>query len=150
MIVYRISSKLYISDLSGTGAMLYGGRWNQKGHHMLYTSESLSLAALEIVANLSSARLGTGLFCSEILIPDDLPIDALNSLPENWNTFPHTSETAYAGSKFLKHKGFCLKAPSSLIPTEYNYLLNPLHDEYHRVRILDSRPFVLDQRLIIK
>jgi len=52
MVLYRITSKAYVRDLSGTGAFLYGGRWNKKGIRMLYTSGSLSLAALEIVVNL--------------------------------------------------------------------------------------------------
>lgn len=52
MILHRITSKAYIQDKSGKGAMLYGGRWNPKGIRMLYTSESLSFATLETIVNL--------------------------------------------------------------------------------------------------
>ena len=49
MVVFRIARKEYIQDLSGRGAELFGGRWNEKGIPALYTSSSLSLAALEIL-----------------------------------------------------------------------------------------------------
>ena len=37
---------------SGEGARRYGGRWNSKGHAVVYTSGSISLAILEILAHI--------------------------------------------------------------------------------------------------
>ena len=51
MVVFRIARKERIEDLSGRGAELFGGRWNEKGYPALYTASSLSLAALEILAH---------------------------------------------------------------------------------------------------
>ncbi len=148
MILHRITSKAYVRDLSGTGAMLHGGRWNSKGIRMLYTSGSLSLAALETVVNLSGNRLGQSLYCVELKFPDTLPITEIEKLPKNWNVYPHTSDTVLIGNNFIKQNQLCLKVPSAIISSEYNYLLNPDHDHFTGVKFLDARPLILDKRLI--
>jgi len=149
MILYRITSKAHSRDLLGTGAMLYGGRWNPKGLGMLYTSESLSLATLETVVNLSSGKLNLGLMCVEINFPSSLPISIINdrSLPTNWNSYPYIPETVKIGAGFLQANELCLKVPSAIIPTEYNYLLNPKHQNFNEIKIGDIRPIILDNRL---
>lgn len=147
MILHRITTKPYINDLSGTGAMLYGGRWNKKGIRMLYTSESLSLAVLEVIANLSSSKL-KNLYCVELDFPDDLEIKTVKKLPKQWNLFPYTGGTVKLGSRFIQQEDLCLKVPSAIIPIEHNYLLNPMHDDYHKIRVTDARPFLLDQRIM--
>lgn len=148
MVLYRITTKAYIHDFSGTGAMLYGGRWNQKGSRLLYTSASLSLAALEIIANLSPDRLGRNFFCVELDFPDSLKITEVDNLPEKWNTYPYTADTVSIGTRFTKNEGLCLKVPSAIIPSEYNYLFNPLHDNFHQVKLIDARHFILNKRLV--
>ena len=115
---------------------------------MLYTSASLSLAALEIVVNLSADNLDKSLFCTEIKMPNNLEVTTLENLPDNWNAFPYSDQTVSIGSKFIDDNGLCLKVPSAIIPTEYNYLLNPLHDDFQKVKFLDARPLILDKRLV--
>jgi len=148
MILHRITTKAYANDLSGTGAMLYGGRWNRRGIRMLYTSESLSLAALEIIANINSSQLGVNLYCIEIDFAEGLEITLAQQLPEGWNAFPYTSGSVVFGTYFFKNGGLCLKVPSAIIPTEHNYLLNPLHKDFHEIKVVDVRPLILDQRLV--
>ncbi len=147
MVLHRITTKPYVNDLSGTGAMLYGGRWNKKGIRMLYASESLSLAVLETIANLSSSKL-KNLYCVELEFPDDLEIQTIEKLPKQWNLYPYKRYTVEEGSHFVKQGGLSLKVPSAIVPTEYNFLLNPLHDDFYKIKVVDARPFLLDQRLI--
>jgi RES domain-containing protein len=134
--------------MSGTGAMLFGGRWNKKGTRMLYTSESLSLAALEIIANLSSNKLSQNFYCVEIELPDNLEIIEIEKLPNNWNAFPFSGSTPSIGSDFFTEGGFCLKVPSAIIPSEYNFLINPVHIAFDKLHIRDKRPLILDRRLV--
>ncbi|MEP4093260.1 RES family NAD+ phosphorylase [Reichenbachiella sp.] len=148
MILYRITTKPYINDLSGTGAMLYGGRWNAKGQRMIYTSESLSLAMLEIMANLSSKLLGRSFYCVELELPKETVIETLQVLPDQWNAYPYTLATIEMGNDFLKGGGACLKVPSASIPSEFNYLLNPLHDDFRHLKVVDARPIMFDHRLM--
>jgi len=147
MLLYRITSKVYARDLSGTGAMLNGGRWNPKGIRMLYTSSSLSLATLEIIVNLSSSLATKNLYCVELELPDELEIDTPNDLPNDWNTFPYSGKTVKIGMDFIKNYRLCLKVPSAIVPNEFNYLLNPEHDDFMKVKFVDARPFILDKRL---
>ena len=146
MILHRITTKPYINDLSGTGAILYGGRWNEKGTRMLYTSKSLSLTVLEIIANLSSSKLNN-LYCVELELPDELNIQHIEKLPKQWNLYPYKRHTVEEGSKYIKQGGLCLKVPSAIVPTEYNFLLNPLHDDFYKIQVVDARTFLLDQRV---
>ena len=52
MLVYRICNTLYANDINGIGAKLYGGRWNNAGNAVVYTSSSRALAALEVLVHL--------------------------------------------------------------------------------------------------
>ncbi|SMD38851.1 RES domain-containing protein [Reichenbachiella faecimaris] len=147
MIFFRITTKPYIHDLSGTGAMRYGGRWNPKGRRMLYTSESLSLAMLEVMANSSSNQIGKGFYCTELELPDQYNVGELTVLPKGWNSYPFSNLTIDAGRQFLDGGGLCLKVPSSIVSSESNFLLNPLHDHFHHLKINEVKPLLFDQRL---
>ena len=71
MIVYRISKARYKNDISGTGAKLYGSRWNIAGVPMLYTAENISLAVLEILVHLQDVEIPTDYWLVKIQVPDD-------------------------------------------------------------------------------
>ena len=46
--IWRISKRKYATTaFNGEGARRFGGRWNSKGKSVVYTSATLSLAALE-------------------------------------------------------------------------------------------------------
>ncbi|MEP0368005.1 MAG: RES family NAD+ phosphorylase [Cyclobacteriaceae bacterium] len=148
MILYRIARREHISDVSGTGAMLFGGRWNMKGTRALYTSGTVSLAVLEVIAHLSSDKIDIGLSITELQFPENQPITKIEEMPDGWNSYPYTSSTVSYGTEFLKSGGLCLQIPSAIVPTEYNYLLNPLHEDFHKIRLVDTRPLILDKRLV--
>ena len=127
---------------------MYGGRWNPKGIRMLYTSQSLSLAILETIVNLSSHKMPNNLYCVELDFPNHLVVQIQKNLPAGWNSFPYTKDTMDIGRSFISSGSLCLKVPSAVVPTEYNYLLNPLHDDFMQVKFLDARPIILDKRLV--
>ena len=51
MKVYRFCHERFCHDMSGEGARQKGGRWNPPGVPVVYASEHISLALLEVVAN---------------------------------------------------------------------------------------------------
>lgn len=155
MIVYRISHKPFIEDISGTGAWLVGGRWNSQYKHMLYTSESLALAALEILVNIRPERIDfeTERMFATIYIPDDLPIAdfKIEDLPNGWNNDNPPPIIKTLGNKWLDSlETLVLKVPSAVIPSEFNYLINPKHPDFHWVQIKSIEPFHFDKRLFTK
>lgn len=72
MRVYRIAKTKYIHDLSGAGARIYGGRWNNKGVGLLYTSENRALATVEHLGHVPLSIVPNELSIATIQIPDDL------------------------------------------------------------------------------
>jgi len=117
---------------------------------MVYTAQSLSLAALEMVVHLPEDAL---LYKSYIRIPVQFDpaqvIDlALSTLPEDWNSNPLPESTLRIGSAWIYEKSsLVLKVPSSTIPTEHNYLINPLHPEAAELNIGTPAPFRFDSRI---
>ena len=75
MIVYRIvKGKNRTRDLTGMGAFLAGGRWNQEGGFALYTSENPSLALLELLVHTGSSELPPRMFIMTIEVDDKVPV----------------------------------------------------------------------------
>ena len=146
MIVYRIAARVYAGDLSGRGSSMYGGRWNPKGIPMVYTSATLSLAALELAVNLPPGRIPNHYYAVEIRLPKRSNTEEIE-LPEQWNGYPYVPATQQIGRNFIKSDGLILKVPSAVITTEYNYLINPNHPDMASVTIKDQRPFLFDSRL---
>ena len=72
MLLYRIAKKKFVEDLSGYGARLYGGRWNDKGYSALYTSSSLSLAMCETLVHCDKSVVPQNMFFAELELPDEL------------------------------------------------------------------------------
>ena len=72
-IVYRIAMQRYVSDLSGFGARITGGRWNHKGIALIYTSENRSLATVETLVHVDLATLPKDLYIASLEIPQGYP-----------------------------------------------------------------------------
>lgn len=148
MIVYRISDCRYIKDLSGKGAALYGGRWNSKDTYIVYTAQSRSLALLEAVVHIGKVPV-SGYCVATIDIPDDsIEVFPLDKLPADWNLNPSPDYLKAIGDHFIKTgKYLALQIPSVLMMEECNYLLNPAHPHFNKVRIAAQRPIGVDDRL---
>lgn len=152
MLVYRIVSHRYNNDLTGKGAGLYGGRWNPIGTPILYTSSHRSLALCEMLVNLDEVQSQQDYDILTISIPDKFKIKKLSAkqLPENWQSRRIQNGTVEVGNKFAKaNKYLCLNVPSVVIPEEHNFLINPLHEGFHQIKIVDRRQFVFDNRLFL-
>lgn len=145
MVVFRIARKERIQDLSGIGAQLFGGRWNEKGVPALYASSSLSLSALEILVHTDKNHPPVDMAYAEIYVPDNLLSQKLVRLGEDENALDY-------GTNWLKQKqGMLLKVPSAILPYEYdhdfNVILNPLHEDYNKVFVSSVHDFSFDVRL---
>lgn len=150
MIVFRISREKYSRDISGTGAKLAGGRWNSPGNALLYTSGSISLAMLEVAVHLPLEKVPKGFFLTSIEIPDDFELLKIerSRLPLNWALSIHAPYTQNIGDSFLKEgKRLVLRVPSAVVPEEYNYLINPFHNDFTLVKIIEVKAINFDSRL---
>ena len=149
MNVYRISKCEYISDLQGTGAARYPGRWHSKGTYILYTAVTPSLALLESVVHISSIAITS--FCMTCLsVPEDkVKTIMVHELPGNWFITPPPDILKHIGDSFIKENKFlALKIPSAIMPEENNYLLNPGHHDFKKVSVVYTRNVPIDERFL--
>jgi RES domain-containing protein len=150
MILYRIANCNYINDLNGTGARLYGGRWNSEGKSMVYLASSRALAVLEVLVHLPALVLPDNFCIAEIKVPENSVLTLnVESLPANWQDASPPAELKTLGNQFIKEtKYLMMKVPSAVVPEEFNYLLNPWHTDIKKVSIVHTHPFSFDDRLI--
>lgn len=146
---WRIVKPEYASDaFSGEGAALYAGRWHSEGTRIVYTSESVSLATLEILVHMRRPNVP-----SLTLIPcyfHEALVEALDiaGLPEDWSAVIAPVELRRFGDAWARDReSAVLRVPSAVTRVEYNYLLNPEHSDFGSIDIGSPRPFSLDYRL---
>ena len=147
---WRITKRKHAKTaFSGEGARQFGGRWNHPGVPMVYVAETRSLAALEILVHLGSAELLEKYVLFEVGIDEALVtrVDA-DQLPKNWRADPPPEKLRALGDEWvLSASSVVLQVPSALIPGESNYLLNPRHPDFSRLRLGKPQPFDFDPRL---
>lgn len=145
---WRIDRKSYrATAFTGEGARLYGGRWNSAGVPVIYTAEHKSLAMLEILVHLRKVKdyeLYSVKF-DESLVQEL----AVQNLPANWDVEPPTSDTQELGDSWvMSASSAVLSVPSVVVPEERNYILNPRHPDFKRIRIEGPFPCFFDPRLL--
>ncbi len=151
MIIYRLCNEEYKDDISGTGAKLAGGRWNSIGVPVLYTSEHISLAVLEILVNTNTNLIPLSYYLFKIEVPDTiLPlIITKEKLKKDWKD--DIGYTQWMGTEFCKaNKALFLKVPSSVIDEECNFIFNPLQKDFKRLKVVSAKKFRFDKRLYLK
>jgi RES domain-containing protein len=151
--VWRIVKKKYrTAVLSGEGARLAGGRWNYPGVSVVYASEYLSLAALELFVHFVrwDVAITKSLVAIPIEIPDTVPIVdvSLRDLKGGWDSSPPSDSTRDVGTNWVR-KGLSavLRVPSAIIPEEHNLLMNPSHADFSKITAGNPRLFSLDHRM---
>lgn len=148
--VWRITTARFATAaFSGEGARLYGGRWNPKGHAVIYTAESQSLALLEMLVQDEPLR------ARYVLIPAQLPADLAisqieaSALPADWRTLGARDALQAIGRTWLQDgTSAVLAVPSAVVPAEHNYLLNPRHPDFTRIVIGAPKALDVDMRLL--
>jgi RES domain-containing protein len=132
------------------GASMSPGRWNHRGIRIVYTAGSLSLAALEILVNVSDEQLSQPFAAIPVAISDHLlKRIAIAALPANWSVYPPPAATRDLGSEWVKSlESAVLAVPSAVVPVENNYLLNPMHPDFGQIAVGTSEAFAFDPRLV--
>jgi RES domain-containing protein len=134
----------------GEGARVFGGRWNHPGTPVVYASGTLALAALEIFVHLDVPESAANL----VAVPADIPASVsvaevrTSELPTRWREYRAPEALADIGVTWAQAgRTAVLAVPSAVIPPESNYLLNPAHPSFSKIRIGTAERFSFDPRM---
>lgn len=115
------------------GAFRAGGRWNDKGTYVLYTSENSSLAFLENLVHFDLEETPEDLYIIEISVNKDNLIYQIpeSDYPKDWLDKDNLACKIIGDQLFSDHKLLGIKVKSAVNQSEYNILLDPLFPGYH-------------------
>lgn len=145
-----VKARRTATAFDGEGAAKAGGRWNSRGIRVVYASATRSLAALETLVHID----GTIPFDWVMLrceFPDELiELVRMAKLPSDWRSHPAPPELRELGDRWAREgRSAVLAVPSVLVPEETNFLLNPLHPDFAKIKKHRKRePFAFDPRLL--
>jgi RES domain-containing protein len=133
---------------NGEGAAKSGGRWNSKGVPVVYASGTKSLATLEVLVHLNPP-----ISFKFTIIPVKFDVSlieemGIQGLPVGWRMEPPPASAQRVGDEWIKSARSAVLAIPSAITFETNYLLNPAHPDFKRIKIGTPEPFEIDPRLL--
>ena len=154
-VAYRIGTDTpayEADDLSGKGAEITGGRWNEKGVPAVYAAENRSLACLETLVHLAAGGLPFNRYLVEISIPDLVWAiarrETSSSLPVGWDAEPASHASISFGTTWLRSgTSAVLVISSAIVPEECCVLVNPAHPDSASISAVKSRRWLYDPRL---
>jgi RES domain-containing protein len=151
MRVFRIGAAVFTRSrkeaFSGNGGMYASARWHNAGHPIVYTAQSRSLAALEILVRLKQTNDIQPFFVYSAEVPDSLILKP-DSYPARWKSRVAVSRAF--GDAWLKAKTTpAMLVPTVITPGEWNVLINPLHPQFSLTWIVGGPDaYTFDARLL--
>ncbi|NOU58881.1 RES family NAD+ phosphorylase [Marinifilum caeruleilacunae] len=148
--VYRICPTVRAEDISGYGSKMVGGRFNSKGRAVVYTSSSISLSIVEVLAHYSIETSPKDLSLVTISFPEDsIKIKSAEDLDSSWKDTPVSTYAKSIGDAWIDSlESLVLAVPSVVNPYEVNYIINPNHPRFNEVTIEKVEDWFFDDRLI--
>ena len=149
MEVYRIVFKKWAGALVASGN---AARWNSSGNHVIYTAASRALACLENIVHRGGKGLNEQFKVMVIDIPASVKTERfeISDLPDNWFELEHYETCRHLGDQWLANKSSAvLCVPSAIIFNEFNYLLNPAHRDFKKIKLKRTEDFKFDPRITV-
>ena len=150
MRAWRVAKAKRADDLSGTGAAIEGGRWNEKDVPAVYMGLTPGICTLETFVH-TSGRPTVALKITEFELPDDPQLywrPEAQELPEGWASTPADRPSMGFGTRWLRSRSHLgLIVPSVVLPLEENIVINPVHPAIGKVRVVAIYDFSYDERM---
>ena len=131
----------------GQGAKLFGGRWNSAGVAAVYATWSISLAVLESLVHARKLDSLLELRIAALTFSDG---DVADAPAWRGSALPLAESRAFGDAWIDAKTSPVLRLPSVVIPQEFNYLMNPEHPDFARIRKTATKwgPLPIDRRLL--
>ena len=139
MMVFRMHPiAAHVFDTAGS--FFNSGRWHKAGAHVIYAAEHASLAVLETLIHAGRRKIPQRAI-TRLHIPDEVAIE-----PALWMDMP---DSQVFGAIWLREmRTAVLRVPSVAVNRmESNFVLNPNHAEFARIRHDRPETFIFDPRL---
>lgn len=157
MIFYRIARSQFDrpeTAFSGEPASKVAHRWNHPAPdiRVVYCSDSLALACLEILVHVRPLALGA--LPASVYYSVDVPDGVLEapdpaSLPAGWDSQVASNSSQDYGMAFLRaRRAAGLVVPTVIQPLGFNVVLNPLHHAFSLTWVRGPFPCPYDARLV--
>lgn len=150
MQAWRISKQQYALDRIGTGAQMFGGRWNSIGVAAIYVGLTPAICSLEKLVHTSNILIND-LVLVTVELPDDPQLYytyQVSDLPADWDALPSSTSSVAIGDSFVAEGRYLgIQVPSAIMPESFNMVLNPNHPAFAQVTFNIERPFIFDTRL---
>lgn len=151
MRLYRICPERYLENYTGLGgSYLNGGRWNSKGHPVLYFAQSPAVAMLEMANYLPSPRLVPKDYRLGVYDIEDACVETWSgTLPEKWANYPYPASTQAIGDRWLEAvQNVALIVPSAATPDgiESIVLVNARHPDCNKIQLVDVKTKLFNER----
>ena len=148
---FRITKTKFVSSaFDGEGARLFGGRWNSVGTRMVYLGGTLSGATLELLIHTDDHVIVGGLYSYfRVEIPDEVVGRVeVHSLPDGWASPTPTTLTQAIGDRWIAGSSSAvLRVPSAITAGEFNFLTNPAHADFAKLKIGKPVAFEINPRI---
>lgn len=145
-----VRAKHLDTAFSGEGAAANGGRWNEEGTRVVYASSSLALAKLELIPTFGLLKSPDDYMAIPIEFSSTL-LEVASPLPSDWLQEGYPASTQSLGSSWVRElRSVVLAVPSVYVVQEMNYLLNPSHPGFARIRIGFLEPCTWHEKLLAR
>jgi RES domain-containing protein len=140
-IAYRMHSAAFAASDS-SGAMRAAGRWHSQGTRVVYAAEHISLALLETLIHAGGRKLPPRSL-TRIVIPTGVVIEASEWLDE-------PASRSFGDAWVRAARTAVLRVPSIAVNGfEHNFVFNPTHAAFSKIKFEKSQPFALNPRFIV-
>jgi RES domain-containing protein len=124
------------------GARLQPGRWHSRGTAVVYSAQNASLAVLETLIHAGGRKIPPRAI-TQVNIPDDLAIESAS-----WLDMPDSQW--FGDTWVLESRTAVLRVPSIAVNRmESNFVFNPAHADFSRIKVDHSQEFVFDLRFFL-
>jgi RES domain-containing protein len=149
--VFRLGKHVHRAQLfSGQGGLYASGRWSRRSRPTVYTSATISLAVLEYTVNYCRRGWVPATVLGRANIPGSVSVETVSprDLPPKWSAADPPPQLQKIGGEWLERgESAVLKVPSAIVTEEWNYLLNPLHKDFGKLRLSTPAMFSFDRRV---
>jgi RES domain-containing protein len=106
---------------------------------------------LEVLVHITNRAQMPDLVLGRAAIPDSVAVQTVETsiLPMDWRRFsPYSEQTQRVGMQWLTEaETAVLRVPSAISEAEWNFLLNPAHPEFQRLKRTEPAPFLMGPRV---